>query len=277
MTNNQEIGSQGQSFCGNCGTRLQPGDTACARCGSPVISGPTPEPASAGPSPAETQGREAPTDYVPYCRSGGETVRWEESHTCSNCGLSPLCSLHFEAGRGLCVGCSESRARAAPESLCRGCGAPLGLGQEVCHNCGVRQPGTGIPQDQGAVEYMGFWVRLGARLVDGIVLMLVAMFLARLGSYGLVALLIIIWTYFVTFTVWRGQTPGKMAFGIQVINSQGRLPTLGQAILREVPGKFISEIFLLLGCAWAGWDPKKRAWHDYIGGTYVVRKRPPSR
>ena len=123
---------------------------------------------------------------------------------------------------------------------------------------------------------MGFWVRLGARLVDGIVLMLVAMFLARLGSYGLVD----------PAHYQSGPTSlpsrfggakllGKIAFGIEVINSRGTTPTLFQAILREVPGKIVSEICLFLGYAWAGWDPQKRAWHDHIGGTYVVRKRRP--
>ena len=274
MTSHQETPNQGQSYCGNCGAPVRPGDTACVGCGRPVVSGPIPTATATGPSAEETARSQPPFDYVPYCRTGGESVRWEESHTCRNCGLSPLCSLHFEAGRGLCGGCSASRPSANAEGLCAACGSRVGFGQPICPNCGRRQPASAA-QNQAAIEYMGFWVRLGARLVDGIVLMLFAMFLARLGTAGLAVLLLVVWAYFVSFTVWRGQTLGKIAFGIQVINSRGENPTLFQAILREVPGKIVSELCLFLGYAWAGWDPQKRAWHDYIGGTYVVRKRRP--
>ena len=121
-------------------------------------------------------------------------------------------------------------------------------------------------------EYMGFWVRFAARIVDGIILIVPGALLARFGITGPIISVLVTFIYFVAFTAWCGQTPGKMLMGIQVVNSHGVVPTLGQVLLREVPGKIASTLVLFLGYAWAGWDPNKRAWHDHIGGTYVVRK-----
>jgi uncharacterized RDD family membrane protein YckC len=43
------------------------------------------------------------------------------------------------------------------------------------------------------------------------------------------------------------------------------------AILREVVGKFISSLILLLGYFWMLWDPKKQTWHDKIAKSVVVK------
>ena len=79
--------------------------------------------------------------------------------------------------------------------------------------------------------------------------------------------------YHVAFISAKGQTIGKMIFGIQVVNSQGNIPAIGSVLLREVVGKFLSAIALGLGYLWVAWDKNKRGWHDHIGGTYVVRKQ----
>ena len=78
--------------------------------------------------------------------------------------------------------------------------------------------------------------------------------------------------YYVLFTYIRGQTPGKMLLGLHVENEDGNKPSLKQVLLREVIGKAISTLVLLIGYLWIFWDPKKRGWHDHIGGTYVVKR-----
>ena len=35
----------------------------------------------------------------------------------------------------------------------------------------------------------------------------------------------------------------------------------------------IAALALLIGYLWIIWDPRKRGWHDYIGGTFVVRRK----
>ena len=76
---------------------------------------------------------------------------------------------------------------------------------------------------------------------------------------------------YVLFTGLKGQTLGKMALGIRVIDAKGDVPSIGRAALREIVGKFVSAIVILLGYLWVGWDPRKRGWHDHIAGTYAVR------
>jgi uncharacterized RDD family membrane protein YckC len=77
--------------------------------------------------------------------------------------------------------------------------------------------------------------------------------------------------YYWFFTGLRGQTPGKMAVGIKVIDAQGNRPGLGIAALREVLGKLISTIVLCLGFLWIAWGKEKQGWHDRIASTHVVK------
>ena len=79
-------------------------------------------------------------------------------------------------------------------------------------------------------------------------------------------------SYFVMMTKSRGQTLGKMALGIQVVDSSGNIPTVGTILLREIPCKILSALPLYLGYAWAGWDDKKRSWHDHLSRTFVIKK-----
>ena len=122
------------------------------------------------------------------------------------------------------------------------------------------------------VEYMGFWIRLAALLIDTLILgvgqAVLGLILGDAGAVGLVLNL----AYYVLFTGLRGQTPGKMAVGITVIDERGNVPGLTRALIREVPGKLLSGLALGLGFVWVAWDEKKQGWHDKIAKTYVVRK-----
>ena len=80
--------------------------------------------------------------------------------------------------------------------------------------------------------------------------------------------------YYVALTGLKGQTLGKMALGIMVVNAQGEAPGIRRAAFREIVGKLVSEIAIFLGYLgylWIGWDRKKRGWHDHIASTHVVR------
>ena len=122
------------------------------------------------------------------------------------------------------------------------------------------------------VEYMGFWVRLAAAVIDGILTGIVGGIISTAtGVPALGSLLTVL--YYVLFIGLKGQTLGKMALNIQVVNARGDVPGIPRAILREVLGKLVSTVVVLLGFFWIGWDRHKRGWHDYIGGTFVVRKK----
>ncbi len=100
------------------------------------------------------------------------------------------------------------------------------------------------------------------------------MILARIFGGGAIIVAYILGVlYYVLLTTMRGQTLGKMALGIQVIDRRGNIPSLGTVLLREIVGKFLSGLVLYLGYVWAGWDREKRGWHDHIASTYVIRKQ----
>lgn len=77
--------------------------------------------------------------------------------------------------------------------------------------------------------------------------------------------------YFVIFWSQTGQTIGKMAMGIKVVDTNGQLISGGKAIARYV-GYFISSLVLAFGFAWVAFDEKRQGWHDKIANTYVVRQ-----
>ncbi|NOU92799.1 RDD family protein [Paenibacillus sp. LMG 31456] len=128
-------------------------------------------------------------------------------------------------------------------------------------------------------RYAGFWIRCGATLLDGICLQTVFIIFHLMLGYSLleppfaISMLesFLACVYYIVMTVIWGQTLGKMALGIKVIRNDGAPNTWGIIILREVIGKFISGIIFCVGYMMAGWDDKKRALHDRMFATRVVR------
>ncbi|MGQ5395631.1 RDD family protein [Paenibacillus sp. M.A.Huq-84] len=127
--------------------------------------------------------------------------------------------------------------------------------------------------------YAGFWIRCGATLLDGVCLQTVFIMVHLLLGYNLleppfaVSLIesLLSGVYYIVMTVIWGQTLGKMATGIKVIRNDGTPNTWGIIILREIIGKFVSGLILFVGYMMAGWDGKKRALHDRMFATRVVK------
>jgi uncharacterized RDD family membrane protein YckC/RNA polymerase subunit RPABC4/transcription elongation factor Spt4 len=194
--------------------------------------------------------------------SGGQT-------TCSSCRrpipenaqFCPYCGYPSEIKPGTCAHC----------------GAALTPDLRFCPICGSAAASTATEEAVEAVgaradaEYMGFWIRMAAWLIDVIVLSIIQFVLEQIGLSPVAWVIGI--PYAILFIGLKGQTPGKIALGIQVVDRQGNIPGIGRAILREIVGKLASAIVILLGFLWISWDRNKRGWHDHIGGTYVVRKR----
>jgi uncharacterized RDD family membrane protein YckC len=68
----------------------------------------------------------------------------------------------------------------------------------------------------------------------------------------------------------RGQTLGKMALSIRVIDFRTGGPIgYARGFLRYI-GKIVSGVVLLLGYLWMLWDKEKQTWHDKIATTVVV-------
>ncbi len=130
------------------------------------------------------------------------------------------------------------------------------------------------------VVYAGFFQRFVASLIDailvGLVTGVISAVFGAMGDFGkslgsLVSLAISC-VYYVYFISQKGQTLGKQALGIRVQNVEtGQNLDVVSAILREVVGKFISSLILLLGYFWMLWDPNKQTWHDKIAKSVVVK------
>lgn len=154
----------------------------------------------------------------------------------------------------------------------------------------------------GDLEYVGFWPRVGASIIDTI---LVALLTAPLihwvygGTGGmdfdqllstnlsdvLASLLkprgpadvLINWVLpaaaIIVFWLTRKATPGKMAIGARVVDAAtGKAISVRQGIVRYL-GYYVSTLPLCLGLIWVAFDPRKQGWHDKLAGTVVVRSR----
>jgi uncharacterized RDD family membrane protein YckC len=130
--------------------------------------------------------------------------------------------------------------------------------------------------------YKGFWIRAGAKLIDGIVLWGAGLVLGLLrvlldegagtgGSAGILSM--VLGLGYVTFFLGRyGATPGKMACGIKVVRSSGEDIGYARAFGR-VWAEWLSSLILGIGYIMAAFDDEKRALHDHICDTRVVKAR----
>ena len=119
----------------------------------------------------------------------------------------------------------------------------------------------------------GFWLRFAAVFIDGILLSIVFVPLNVALSdslYYAIATPLGIAYYVVLEGGARGQTVGKMAVGIRVIDlARGGQIGYHRAFLRYI-GRFVSFIAFLLGYLWMLWDREKQTWHDKMAGAVVV-------
>ena len=161
-------------------------------------------------------------------------------------------------------------------------------------------PTPAAPSAPATAQYAGFWIRLVALLIDGIILgvvggIITAVFGGVLGTafvssatkplsattggfaglIGAMQLLILAVeiAYFVGLTGAYGATLGKMVLGLRVVNANGQKIGFGKAALRETIGRWVSGIAFGLGYLWVAFDQKKQGWHDKLAGTYVVKIR----
>ncbi len=136
-------------------------------------------------------------------------------------------------------------------------------------------------------EYAGFWIRLGATLIDSLLIMLFVMpmlmtvygkgylladnFIFGWWDLGLNYVLPAIAT--ILFWVYKSATPGKIATKLIILDAKtGSKATTKQLIGRYL-AYYVSTLPLCLGFLWIVFDSRKQAWHDKLAGTVVIRKR----
>ncbi|MBW6508802.1 MAG: zinc-ribbon domain-containing protein [Desulfuromonadales bacterium] len=141
-----------------------------------------------------------------------------------------------------------------------------------------------------AVPKATFWMRAVATLVDAAIVFGLQMILGGIlalagtvtvvgsdGGGGETAFIVhffsylISFTYYIFFTGYCGQTPGKMVLRIKVVRQDGSPISYGRAAFREVPAKFLSGIIFGIGYLMVIFDEQKRALHDRLADTYVIK------
>ncbi len=141
----------------------------------------------------------------------------------------------------------------------------------------------------GPMVYAGFWTRGGALLIDGIILLVINLFvqLAYAGAnsvqtisgYFLASQMIVLKllqlttqaVYFSAFVYQLGATPGKLALGCRVVTADGGNLTLPRSIARFF-ASLISSFTIGIGYIVAAFDDQKRTIHDRICDTRVIVK-----
>lgn len=136
-------------------------------------------------------------------------------------------------------------------------------------------------------NYAGFWIRVGAYLIDFVII--VAVSAALMAVFGLsfieesqdpeFTILDLVSTiagiaYFAGFEASNMQgTPGKRALGLIVTDVDGNRISFLRAVGRYF-AKIISAIILLIGFIMVAFTDRKQGLHDMIASTLVLRANP---
>ncbi len=175
----------------------------------------------------------------------------------------------------------------------------------ICPRCKTsffQKVREGLAKEE-AVQYCGFWIRFCARLLDGLFLFAVTLPLsvinqviifrfypltgprasierfenmAQLGTFLTIQAafflvsLILAFAYEVFFVGRFSGTPGKLLLRLRIVRSDFSPLTYSRAALRFF-GKMLSDLTMYIGYIMVGFDPQRRALHDHIADTRVIK------
>jgi uncharacterized RDD family membrane protein YckC len=155
-----------------------------------------------------------------------------------------------------------------------------------------------------ALRYGGFWIRFGARMIDGLIFMIpiVILFAAVMPNLirtrgqapfapdslflgiGLLTFFLVFFLaggcYEILMLKYRSGTLGKMACGLKVVRPDGRSLSWGvcfgrffmwNVVTSSIP--YINTVLMLVSSIMLGVDNEKRALHDRVCDTRVIHKQ----
>ncbi len=133
-------------------------------------------------------------------------------------------------------------------------------------------------------RYAGFWTRVAASLLDGIITGIIGILVnflvnavlkntsAVLATSNFINL-IIAWLYYALQESSPKQaTLGKQALGIYVTDLDGNQITFLKATLRYF-AKILSTLILFIGYIMVAFTEKKQGLHDMLAGTLVLKRQ----
>ncbi|PIE90268.1 MAG: hypothetical protein CR997_06675 [Acidobacteria bacterium] len=149
---------------------------------------------------------------------------------------------------------------------------------------------------RNAVEYAGFWIRVAAKLIDGVILAVMGLLIVIpffffattalrntgdpnpgnpqfvIAIFAYYAITLALQALYPTFFVGKyAATPGKMMVGIQVLRSDGGRVSYLRAFARFW-AELLSGMTLYIGYIMVGFTDEKTGLHDLICDTRVVYK-----
>ena len=209
---------------------------------------------------------------------------------------------NVQAGPGGDAPRSPRAADAGAKVACSQCGRMLPeddliqyQGMTICASCKPSffqkvKEGAALP---GTKVYAGFWIRCGAKLIDGIITYVINIMISFIAGavggglihastpnpaaqIGFAAVLFLLQmtanAAYATFFVGKFQaTPGKMAVGIMIITPDRGRVSYARALGRHF-AEMLSGIILGIGYLMVAFDDEKRALHDRICDTRVIKK-----
>ncbi|GAM13486.1 RDD family protein [Mesobacillus selenatarsenatis] len=128
----------------------------------------------------------------------------------------------------------------------------------------------------------GFWVRLGAGILDGLIIGVPLLIISYLvtGSAednAFTSSLNLLYTLLVP-VLWSGYTVGKKIVGVRIAKVNGEKLGFGTMLMRTIVAGLVYVLTLGIGfivsAFMVGIREDKRAIHDFIAGTYVTYEKP---
>jgi uncharacterized RDD family membrane protein YckC len=123
----------------------------------------------------------------------------------------------------------------------------------------------------------GFWIRVVAFIIDGIILAILTSILNSIlfagdpvRGNGLNTLVGLAYSMYFWSSYGHGQTVGNRVMKIRVVKTDGSELSLTDTFIRYV-GLVLSFLCIFIGVIWVAFDANKQGWHDKIANTYVVR------
>jgi len=184
------------------------------------------------------------------------------------------------------------------EAACAECGGVFNVQDmipygnvHVCAGCKpvfMQKLAEGARVNTGTFNYAGFWIRVGAKILDGLILGVVflppffyfAIKAAGQQPFGKFQVLQLFFElvymaanigYQIFFLGKYGATLGKMACGLRVVTAEGGKVSYARATGR-VFAEMLSGMICYIGYIIVAFDDQKRGLHDHICNTRVVFK-----
>ncbi|MBC7530006.1 MAG: RDD family protein [Oligoflexus sp.] len=154
----------------------------------------------------------------------------------------------------------------------------------------MNQPLSAPPRfaspDAKKIEPAGFGIRFLANIIDGIILGVMTLPISlvfgrfqnkahpsiKLTILSNLILLILAGFYYAYFYSKKGASPGKSMLNLRVVDfNTGTNPSFQTAFIRDTIGKLLSAVVLMGGYVIVLFRSDKRAMHDLISDTQVIR------